>query len=496
VSALSSVLARARRVPSAGWWCATVAILNVVVWTLVTPPFHVPDESSHVAYVQYLAENGEAPNDPGGPVYSTQEARQLEALSFVPTIGRPDDHTIWHELQDREVEELDGAPGPAGDGSGIQSNSNQPPLFFALDAGAYLASPWDGLLEKLAVLRLFSALLGALTTLFVFLFLREVLAESWTWTVGALAVAFQPVFGFTSGGVTPDALYFTASAALFFVLARAFRRGLTVDRGLAIGAALAVGALAKLNFLALIPGAVLGAGLLVWRARERLRGTLPAAGVAVGVLGAASIAYIVVNTLLWDRTAWGGGIETAATNVTSGGDGIAAIGVAERLSYTWQLYLPRLPFMNDQFVYFPPYETWFKGTIGIFGWLDTAFPAWVYRLALGIVIPLVVLAGVALWQRRAALRDRWPEILTYLAMVAGVLISIGFSGVRYHKDTGFVFEQARYLMPLLPLYGAAIALAALGAGRRLARPVGAALVVLALAQGVFAQLLVIGRFYA
>ena len=64
------------------------------------------------------------------------------------------------------------------------------------------------------LLRLLSAALAALTTLFVFLFLREVLVERWTWTVGALAVAFQPTFGFISGGVTPDALLFAASAAL------------------------------------------------------------------------------------------------------------------------------------------------------------------------------------------------------------------------------------------------------------------------------------------
>jgi 4-amino-4-deoxy-L-arabinose transferase-like glycosyltransferase len=492
VGRLSSTI---RGVPSAAWWCATIALLNVVVWTLVTPPFHVPDESSHVAYIQYLAENGKAPNEAGGPVYSAQEARLLDALIFVPTIGRSNNHTVWYDLQDRGVRQVDDSSAPAGDGGGIQSNSNQPPLFFALDAGVYLASPWQGLLERVALLRLVSALLAGLTTMFVFLFLRELFAERWTWTVGALGVAFQPVFGFTSGGVTPDALFFTASAALFFTLARAFRCGLTVERGLAIGAALAVGALAKLNFLALIPGALLGLGFLVWRTRDRLT-ALPSAGIAAGVLGAVSIAYIALNTLLWDRTAWGGGIEVAATNVANTGEGVEPIGLAERLSYTWQLFLPRLPFMNDQFEYFPPYATWFKGTIGLFGWLDTAFPEWVYRLALGIVIPLVVLAGVALWQRRAVLRHRWPEILTYLAMVLGVLISIGFSGVRYHKDTGFIFEQARYLMPFLPLYGAAIALAALGAGRRLGRPLGAAFVVLALAHGVFAQLLVIGRFYA
>ena len=50
-------------------------------------------------------------------------------------------------------------------------------------------------------------------------------------------------------------------------------------------------------------------------------------------------------------------------------------------------------------------------------------------------------------------------------------------------------------MPLLPLYAAGVALAARGAGRRFERPVAALVVTLALAHGLFAQLLVISRFY-
>ena len=76
-------------------------------------------------------------------------------------------------------------------------------------------------------MRLVSALLAALTTLFTFMFLREVLKEPWTWTVGVLAVAFQPLFGFISGGVRPVALLWTACAGLLFGLARAFAEGLT-----------------------------------------------------------------------------------------------------------------------------------------------------------------------------------------------------------------------------------------------------------------------------
>jgi 4-amino-4-deoxy-L-arabinose transferase-like glycosyltransferase len=482
------------RVPSAAWWCAAVAFLNVAVWSAVVPPFQVPDETSHVAYVQQLAETGKVPNDADAGVFSDEQARLLEALQFTTTVGRPAEGTIWSKSEDRAVDEVEDAPLTASNAGGIQSNSNQPPLYYLLGAGVYWASPSDGLLDRLVVLRLLSAALAALTTLFVFLFLREVLAERWTWTVGALAVAFQPTFGFISGGVTPDALLFAASAALLFMLARVFRHGLTLERGLAVGAVMAVGGLAKLNFLALIPGALAGLLLLGWRSHDRRR-VLRAVGVAGGVLALAGVAYVGVNVGLWDRSAWGGGLATASTNVTGGSDGAVSIGLAERLGYTWQLYLPRLPFMNDQFAYFPPYTTWFKGGIGLFGWLDTPFPNWTYTLALVIAVPLALLAIVALVQRRHVLLERWPELVTYALMVAGLLVSIGFSGVRYRKDTGFIFEQARYLLPLLPLYGVGVALSALGAGRAFGRPIGALLVLLAMAHGVFAQLLVIARFY-
>jgi 4-amino-4-deoxy-L-arabinose transferase-like glycosyltransferase len=472
--------------------------VNLVVWSFVTPPFHVPDETVHVAYVQHFAEHASPPNQPGGPAFASQEAGLLDALRFGQTVGRRESGTIWSEAEDEAVDVVQARDLPSDNGGGIATNSNQPPLFYALETVAYAVTPSDDLLARLVSMRLLAALLGAATTLFVFLFLRELFAEPWTWTVGALAVAFQPLFGFISSGVNPDALLFSASAALFLALARSFRRGLTTRRGLGIGLALAVGVLAKLNFIALVPGALLGVVILVMRQRPRRPALTPAA-TAAGALGGAALIYIALNRLFWDRSAWGGGLEQAATSATSSAAGVAGaaqIGLSQKLSYTWQLYLPRLPFMNDQFAYFPPYSSWFKQSIGVFGWLDTSFDQWVYRLALAIVAPLVLLALVGLWQRRALLRERWYEPLTWLAMAAGLLASVGFLGTRYHADTGYAFEQARYLLPLLPLYASGVALAALAVGRRFGRSFGAALVVLAMAHGVFAELLVIGRFYA
>jgi hypothetical protein len=486
----------AGRIPRAARWCALVAFLNASVWAFVTPIFHVPDETSHVAYLQYFAETGKVPNIPGGDGISNDEAAVMNQLRFNDTIGYRYQLAPFSDAQQRRLRAAEGQRNDPASGGGIIETSAQPPLYYGLGAVIYRASPWKGLTERVLLIRFLSAFCAALTTLFVFMFLRELFAEPWTWTVGALAVAFQPMFGFVSGGVHPDNLLFTASAALLFAIARAFGRGLTPAVGTGIGAALAVGYLAKLNFVALLPGAIVALGLLVWRASGDRRPALRGAAIALATLAVAVAGYAVLNKVLWDRSLLGGGVENATTVAVDSGNPGRPIGLKEQLGYTWQLYLPRLPFMLDHFSYFPPYSVWFKGTIGKFGWLDTYWPGWVYSVALGIFGVLAALAGLALWRRLGALAARWPELLSYAVLSAGVMASIGFFGIRFKQDTGYDFAQARYLFPFLAFYGAFMALAALGAGRRFSRPVGAAIVLLEMAHGMLGQLLVISRFYA
>ncbi|MEA2456145.1 MAG: hypothetical protein QOI45_2407 [Thermoleophilaceae bacterium] len=484
------------RLPAAARWCALVAFLNAFVWMIVTPPFQVPDETSHVVYIQHLAETGKIPLKKGGDPFSAELHAAVEAVHFPQVVGRPRDRPLLSEADQRGVDAVVDDPPDPTTGSGWIESSSQPPLYYVVGAGAYLVSPWQDLLDRLWLMRLVSALLAAVTTVFTFLFLREVLSEPWTWTVGALAVAFQPLFGFMSGGVHPDTLLCTASAALLFVLARGFRRGLTPRLGVALGVVLGVGLFAKLNFQALLPGALFGLALLVWRAGPARGAALRGAVAALGVLVAAVALFASVNVLVFDRPA-SGRVSGTAVRAAGAPDpaALAPITHAEQLSYTWQLYLPKLPFMNDQFDGYPLWDTFYKGTIGRFGWLDTSFHWQIYSLTLLVVLPLVALCLAALWRRRLVVRQRWAELLSYAAIAAGLMVSIGLLGVSYRHNTGFVFEQARYLLPLLPLYGAGVALAARGAGARLERPLAAVIVVLAMAHGLFAQLLVISRFY-
>jgi 4-amino-4-deoxy-L-arabinose transferase-like glycosyltransferase len=481
------------RIPAAARWCALIAFLNAAVWACITPVFHVPDETSHFAYVQYLAETGLVPNIPGGDGISREEATVMDALRFNDTVGNPDELVVPTRVMEASLDDAERHRQDPSSGGGKIETSGQPPLYYAIAAGIYQASPWRGITQRVMLIRLFSALLAAATVLFVYMFLRELFREPWTWTVGALAVAFQPMFAFISSGVHADNLFFAASAALLFGLARAFRRGLTPGLGAGIGAALAVGVVSKLNFVAMIPGALLALALLVLVARER-RLALRGAAVAVALLAVTIAGYTLLNSLAWDRAPLGGDVENA-TNAAVNAGGLATITLREQVGYTWQLYLPRLPFMHDQFAYFPPYEVWFRGFIGKFGWLDTYWPPWPYRIAFGITIPLVLLAGLGLWRRRAELMAGWAELIAYAVLALGVMGSIGFLGIRFTRDTGYDFAQARYLFPFLAFYGAFVALAALGAGRRYGRLVGALLVLLAMAHGLLAQLLVISRFY-
>jgi hypothetical protein len=486
-----------RRLPRGALLCAVVAFANALVWSFVTPPFHVPDEGGHIAFVQYLAEKGGIPDNTGAATFSLEESALYDQLHFNGVVGANRDRTVWSELQQRGVDAITRRPPSSVGGGGPVGNSGQPPLYYALEAGVYLVSPWQNLLDRIALMRVLSCLMAALTVLMVFLFLRELFVEPWTWTVGALAVAFQPLFGFISSGVNPDALLFTASAALFFTLARAFNRGLTPRRGAAIGACLALGALAKLNFLAIVPGGLLGLALLLWRNRSAgRRAAVRGVAAATGVLAAAVAAVVALNLFVWDRGVWGADVGAAATSAAGGtGPGAPALTLREQISYTWQLYLPRLPFMTKQFPTFQPWDTWFKGTIGTFGWLDTQFAGWVYKLALAVVLPLVALCAAGVARLRGALRSRLAELVTYTAIAVGVLLSIGVLGLRQRVDTGMGFAQARYLLPLASLYAAALVLAARGAGRRFQRPVAAVIVVLAMAQNLFAMLLVVSRYY-
>ncbi len=481
------------RVPAAAWVCALVAVLNATAWSLVTPPFQVPDEQSHYAYTEYLAQHGRPPVPAEEDAYSGSQAIALQDLRFEATRFVPADAGVWTPLEQvrlqrdlRSQRERDGGNG------GAKAVGGEPPLYYALQTIPYRLAAGGTVLDRLALMRLLSALLAGLTVLFVFLFLRELLpGVPWAWTVGALGVAFQPLFAFVSGGVNSDALLYACSAAIFFLLARAFRRGLTPALAVALGVAMAAGLLTKFNAMGLVPGVLLGLLAIAVRQEGGLRPRalrLPALALAVAL--APVLLEMALNVAVWNRPAVGASASAFALRADIHPTLLGGLG------YAWQFYFIPLPGMEAPLGPLPIWESWFQGFVGLFGWIDTEWRQWVYTVALVPALALVALLTRALAARRDALTRRRLELLVYGLMTATFALFVAGASyiihVRFHQNVA----QARYLLPLLPLYGALLALAVRGAGRRWMPVVGTAIVVLAFAHDLFAQLLVISRYYA
>ncbi|HTA13936.1 MAG TPA: DUF2142 domain-containing protein [Solirubrobacteraceae bacterium] len=477
-----------RQIPRAAWICAAVACLSAACWSILMPPFQVPDEPTHFAYTQQLAENASMPTS-NKSTYSQEERTVLSDVHQHEVRQSPEHHPISTDAEQRHLnEDLAAHPSRHGEG-GVGGSYSDPPLYYLLETVPYGLASTGTLLDQLELMRLLSALLAGVAALFTFLFIREALPGTpWAWTVGALAVALAPLLGFIGGAVNPGSMLVGISAAILYALARAFRRGLTPRLTIAIGAMIAVGFLTSLNFIGLAPGIVLGLVVLAIRSsRSRGHGAYPSLGIALAIAATPVLLYVFYNLLSGHPVL--GVVSSTLTFKSAHGS------ILDKISYVWQLYLPRLPGMTD---YFPGLSTtrrlWFDRGVGYYGWLDTSFPTWVDNVALVAAAAMALLCARALAAGRAALRLRAAEAIVYCTIALGLLLLIGIASNLYTSSEG-VFAEPRYLLPLLPLMGLGVALAARGAGRRWGPPTGAAIVVLFLAHDIFSQLLVVARYY-
>ncbi|MHB8242554.1 MAG: DUF2142 domain-containing protein [Solirubrobacteraceae bacterium] len=484
---LARWISRARRAPTAAWACALIAFLNGAAWSLITPPFQGRDEADHFAYVQTLAEQQTLPAG-GSYGYSSAEVQVLTALHQDEIRFSPQTPAISTAGQQQVLEQADHAGLPTGGRAHAAAAASEPPLYYALETLPYFVGSGDVLLQ-LELMRLVSALIGAVCVLFIFVFIREALpASPRAATAGCLCAAMFPLFGFMSGTLNPEVLLYVVAAAAFFCLSRAYRRGLTFRGAVAMGLILAAGFLTKINFVGI--GLGISAGLVVLTARQvRVKGwsELRLLAIAAALGSAPVIVYALVNV----RSG------TPTLGIASSGASSATRSVDAELSYIWQLYLPRLPGMTKYFAGLTTYrDIWFDRLVGFYGWIDTMFPVWLNDVALLPAGAIALLCARELFVRRSTVRHHLWEIATYAAMGVGLLVLVGetsyLGDVVNHTEA---FTDTRYLLPLLALFAAAVTLAIRGAGRRWSPVVAVIIVALFYAHDLFSQLQVISRYY-
>jgi 4-amino-4-deoxy-L-arabinose transferase-like glycosyltransferase len=447
---------------------ALIAFVNMAAWALIVPSFEGPDEASHVGYAVYLAETGHTPRDNVPRAFASSEVGQFAA--FIQTFDwlqfagytRPP----WTKAQERAYQrEVAAHPANRKDGGGFSSASVHGPVYYLFPAAAYRVFYHSSFPTRMFVMRLMSALLGAFTVFFISLTVRELVpGRRWAPIAAALLAAFQPMFSFISGTVNADVGVNLAGAALLYLLVRALRRGLTLWVGVGISAAFVLGVLAKATMLAFAPPLAFVLLVLLWRRSGRLADW---GAMAATFFGLAVVWAVIAH-----------GLHHSFVPVPApGASATGGPGLGGKLSYIWQVFFPRLPFMHDDFGpgIQPFWTIYIQRAWGAFGTLDVNLP---HALLVGIAVVLGVTAAlglIGLWRERVAARARWAEIVLLAFSFVCVAIFSHLAFVRL-DPTAFLQEQGRYLFPALTVPAAGAIAACFGLGRRLA-PLGATVLV-------------------
>jgi 4-amino-4-deoxy-L-arabinose transferase-like glycosyltransferase len=451
---LGAVIASARRLPGRARRTVPAplaALLGAVVlvgvtWALIVPPFQSPDEIAHFAYAQSLAERFALPGRRGYPLASSDQTLAGNysfgnSEPFNAAVVKPGG---WSPGAGAAYEAADRHQHPSrSDGGGPNPASTYPPLFYFYTDLAYWADHGGNAFDRLYAMRIWGVGLLLATVLGAWLLAGEVLGRRRLAQLACAAVTgLLPMETFISTSVNPDALMVPLWTFTLWLGARVIRRRACGRDTVALCAVLAAAILTKGTSYALVPAVLLALALGVLR-------HAPAERPAVAKRVAASLVVLAAPVLGWIGLTRGLS-RPALTAPPSGGQPAS---LRQFISYVWQFYLPRLPFMTAlrESTQLPLYKVWIRDGWGVFGWLEVSMPSWIYAVltavTAAIVIPVVGLL--------ARVRDRVALGLTAFVALAvlGLLALLHVTDYLNIQATGSSLLQGRYLLPLVAVLG-------------------------------------------
>ena len=457
------------RVPAALALLLFAVALLGLCWALLSPVAQAPDEDAHFGYAQVVAEDLRLPDTKPGNRYSAEQqlvasesnAVQSAAQDEVKPEWSVDIERGWLEREARlpESNRDDGGHSDAIDGPNL-ARSN-PPLYYLYESVAYQAGSGGHVLDRWFLMRIWSALLLLLAVAATWLLIGELGGPRPLLQLsGAAVVGMQPMTMFVSASVNPDALLIATWALALWLGVRILRRGLTITTAVALASVTAAAVLTKATSYALVPGVALVYGAALWENRRERRPFVLPLGAAL-----AAFAIPVGAWLTWSRnldrsainaipggTAAGGGSDGAGA-----GDATSRVVDVDIANYLWQFYLPKLPFQTaiPQIEQLPVFDVWNEMGWAAFGWLEVRFPPPVYIVLFALTLACFAGAAWAVLRRRR--RDD-VAVVGFIGVVALTLL-LGLHWIEYRSIVfdGINFNQGRYLLPLMPVLGLAVA---------------------------------------
>jgi hypothetical protein len=485
-SSFSRLIAIRPRLPARLAIMLAIALVESLVWCIVLPPLQGPDEISHFAYVQTIAETGsipwrsKAPAHSGSP-YSTEVAAAGLCSGITGLaqnlFARAPASTVDERICFADLNRL---PRGARSDGGFTSADKNPPLYYLYDTLPYLAFHNSTFFTRAFVMRLANLPLLLALVAFTWLLSGELLLSlpggSALRTFATAAVVLNPQLTMMAATINPDVLLAAEWAAGLWLSVLVLRRGATRARVAWLVVVCLMAGFTQGRGVPLIVPAALSLGVYAWR---RFR---PPRRIAVPVLGACLVAVLAAAYVLLRYTLR---------------DDVTLTRAEGFLSYVWQFYLPKLGFMAPTI--HPGYgvrQVFIDRFLGTFAQLEVTFSSsslqFLSRAA--EVVAVAAILGLVVQRRRLA-RAPWVAIALALAALAYLLLLhvVAYSSMLGSNPDPII--TGRYLLPLLGLYGAGIALAFSWLPRVVRAPlIGACTAGLAILQ-LSALAILVERFY-
>lgn len=431
-----------------------LAIILIVglAWALLVPPWQAPDEISHFSYAQSIAENFALPGNTRRPGKSSDQSLADDTVgatrgAFYPRTAPPNWSGSDYSSYLTRVRSVH--PPPKSDGGGLDSAQSNPPLYYLFADVGYLIDSGGTAFGQLYTIRISGVLLLGVTTIAGWLLAGETLGRRRLPQLACASVAgLLPMTTFMSTSVNPDALLYALWTLALWLGARVINHRVRRWDAVALCTVTAAAILTKATSYALVPAVVM-ALFIGWLRRPRSERKRDLSFIAAAGM-----------VLLLPVVGW---LELAHSLRRAGINGVAVsaahpVNIRQFLSYVWQFYLPRLPFLRPFRTTsgLPVYDIWLRQGLGTFGWLVVYLPGWLYTAA-AAALGSIAIVSVGLLTR---LRDRRHLALLGffgLALFALVVLLHATEYVLIIDGAG-QFNQGRYLLPVVGLLGLAVGL--------------------------------------
>lgn len=405
------------------------AFFNGLSWIILIPMWQYPDEQSHFAQVQDIAELGNVPKE--GPttsleIYISEKilATERDGLGNNKFTYHPYYHIDYSNSMDGIFENFV-ANLPKGTRTSMfkfEATQN-PPLYHIMSANFYRLFQRGSLYSRVFAVRFFSLLLYVAVIAFCVNASKSIFDEKYNRLIVPSVIAFTPMLAFSTTGVLPDPLTILLFTIIFILSLKIIKSSISMSL---------VILLIVINTLGIFT-------------RQQFQIAIPISVVAV--------LYGVYQRIEKKRIFW---ISTLALTVT--------VVLALIKIYKSKIVIPELGQPDASLIFTYEFIKYFKSAIahyysqtlpwywGVYKWLSLTLPHVYYQIINRIIIIAVI--GFFVWiakiikDQKIQKRDTIVIFLTFSVFIYFAIFVIW--DFYFQRIYGYPFGiQGRYFLPLV-----------------------------------------------